>query len=109
MAYTNSSEVPAAWLPYATVGNASLYLGDCLDWLADQPSNSIHGVVTDPPYGLVEYTPEQLRKLRQGKGGVWRLPPLSMATSDPQCPGSLRSAQPTLTAWGASLGRGLLC
>ena len=75
MAYTNSSEVPAAWLPYATVGNASLYLGDCLDWLADQPSNSIHGVVTDPPYGLVEYTPEQLRKLRQGKGGVWRLPP----------------------------------
>ena len=57
------------------MGNASLYLGDCVDWLADQPFNSIHGVVTDPPYGLVEYTPQQQRKLRQGKGGVWRLPP----------------------------------
>ena len=75
MASTSSGEVPAVWLPFATVGNTSLYLGDCLDWLADQPSNSIHGVVTDPPYGLVEYTPQQQRKLRMGKGGVWRLPP----------------------------------
>lgn len=36
---------------------------------------SIHGVVTDPPYGLVEYTPKQQRKLRDRKGGVWRVPP----------------------------------
>jgi site-specific DNA-methyltransferase (adenine-specific) len=32
-------------------------------------------VVTDPPYGLVEYAPEQQRKLRAGRGGVWRIPP----------------------------------
>jgi len=32
-------------------------------------------VVTDPPYGLFEYTPEQQAKLRNGKGGVWRIPP----------------------------------
>lgn len=75
MVYTKSSEAPAVWLPYATVGNASLYLGDCFEWLEDQPPNSIHGVVTDPPYGLVEYTPLQQRKLRQGEGGVWRIPP----------------------------------
>ena len=35
----------------------------------------MHAVVTDPPYGLYEYTREQQRKLRAGKGGVWRIPP----------------------------------
>ena len=57
------------------MGNASLYVADCLEWLAEQPPNAFHGVVTDPPYGLVEYTPHQQRKLRRGQGGVWRLPP----------------------------------
>jgi site-specific DNA-methyltransferase (adenine-specific) len=32
-------------------------------------------VVTDPPYGLVEYAPAQQEKLRNGKGGIWRIPP----------------------------------
>ena len=31
--------------------------------------------MTDPPYGLHEYTPEQQAKLRNGRGGVWRIPP----------------------------------
>jgi len=48
---------------------------DCLDWLSHQPSNSLHAVVTDPPFGLIEYTPEQLEKKRKGRGGVWRIPP----------------------------------
>lgn len=56
-------------------GQASLYQADSLDWLRDREHNSIHGVVTDPPYGLVEYTSAQQRKLRVGKGGVWRMPP----------------------------------
>jgi site-specific DNA-methyltransferase (adenine-specific) len=56
-------------------GHATLYLADCLHWLATQPPASIHGVVTDPPYGLVEYTPREQAKLRQGRGGVWRIPP----------------------------------
>lgn len=30
--------------------------------------------MTDPPFGLVEFTPEHLAKLRSGKGGIWRLP-----------------------------------
>lgn len=56
-------------------GRATLYLADCLAWLTAQPPESVHAVVTDPPYGLVEYTPEQQRKLRSGHGGVWRIPP----------------------------------
>src|SRR5689334_5271503 len=54
---------------------ATFYVGDCLEWLADRPRNSIHAVVTDPPYGLVEYTPKEQDKLRKGRGGVWRIPP----------------------------------
>jgi len=48
---------------------------DAFEWIAEAKSASIHAVVTDPPYGLIEYTPEQLRKLRTGRGGVWRIPP----------------------------------
>jgi site-specific DNA-methyltransferase (adenine-specific) len=50
--------------------------GDCFDWLRSRDANSVHAVVTDPPYGLDEYTDAELRKLRDGnKGGVWRIPP----------------------------------
>ena len=56
-------------------GQATLLCVDCMQWLASQAPNSIHAVVTDPPYGLLEYTPKEQAKLRQGKGGVWRLPP----------------------------------
>ncbi len=36
---------------------------------------SIHAIVTDPPYGVKEYTEVEKHKLRQGRGGVWRIPP----------------------------------
>ena len=52
-----------------------LYHDDCFSWLDRRSPNSMHAVVTDPPYGLHEYTDEQQRKLRAGKGGVWRIPP----------------------------------
>ena len=55
--------------------NATMVHGDCFDWLGDRADNSIHAVVTDPPYGLQEYTPTEQRKLRSGRGGVWRIPP----------------------------------
>ena len=51
-----------------------LFLGDALEWIPRLEANSIHAVVTDPPFGLVEYSPEQMDKLRNGKGGIWRLP-----------------------------------
>jgi DNA modification methylase len=56
-------------------GNATLIHGDCFDWLAKAQTNSIEAVVTDPPYGLVEYSEEEQEKLRKGRGGVWRIPP----------------------------------
>jgi site-specific DNA-methyltransferase (adenine-specific) len=48
--------------------------GDALDWLRDRAANSVHAVVTDPPYGLVEYSSTELAKVRNGGGGIWRLP-----------------------------------
>ena len=55
--------------------NASLFHCDCMAWLRDRAPNSVHAVVTDPPYGLVEYSEAEKRKLRSGYGGVWRIPP----------------------------------
>ena len=56
-------------------GKSMLFHADCFDWLEQREDHSIHAVVTDPPYGLHEYTPEQQAKLRSGQGGVWRIPP----------------------------------
>lgn len=53
----------------------SLHLGNCLSWLAERSENSIHAIVTDPPYGLKEYSTKEKEKLRNGHGGVWRIPP----------------------------------
>lgn len=54
----------------------SLYNADCLDWLASQPENSIEAIVTDPPYGLKEFSTIEKAKLRDGnRGGIWRIPP----------------------------------
>ncbi len=56
-------------------GRAQIVPADCFDWLARREPCSIHAVVTDPPYGLVEYTEKEQIKLRAGRGGVWRIPP----------------------------------
>ena len=48
---------------------------DAFAWLERAEECSIHAVVTDPPYGLLEYTREQLEKMKNGQGGVWRIPP----------------------------------
>ena len=61
--------------PERRIGNARLINADSLEWLNAQPECSIHGVVTDPPYGLIEYTAKEQEKLRSGRGGVWRIPP----------------------------------
>ena len=66
-----------------------LHLGDCLAWMAERAPNSIEAIVTDPPYGLREYSEIEKRKLRSGHGGVWRIPPTLN--------GSLRSPLPRFT------------
>lgn len=63
------------WCDPFRFDSATLYHADCFDWIEQQPDQSVHAVVTDPPYGLHEYSPEQQAKLRVRKGGVWRIPP----------------------------------
>jgi site-specific DNA-methyltransferase (adenine-specific) len=63
------------FLPAFQSGRARFYQADCFDWLANQKPDSIHAVVTDPPYGLLEYSTEEQLKLVKGRGGVWRIPP----------------------------------
>lgn len=53
----------------------TLVLADALHWMAQRDENSVHAIVTDPPYGLKEYESVDHAKLRSGKGGVWRIPP----------------------------------
>lgn len=64
-----------SWQEPVSFGSASLFHADCFDWIEQQENRTIHAVVTDPPYGLHEYTEAQQTKLRNGKGGVWRIPP----------------------------------
>lgn len=52
-----------------------IYHAEALAWLEAAPARSIQAVVTDPPYGLLEFSAEQLEKRRRGVGGVWRIPP----------------------------------
>lgn len=61
--------------PAFSLNQVQLFHADCLEWLSEQPERTIHGVVTDPPYGLVEYTAKEQAKLKAGRGGVWRIPP----------------------------------
>lgn len=72
--YGETATTDVEW-PCFSFGKAKLYHADCFAWLQRQSTNSIHAVVTDPPYSLFEYAPEQQAKLRLGRGGVWRIPP----------------------------------
>ena len=66
---------PVNLKPTIREGNATLFHADCFEWLATRAPDSVQAVVTDPPYGVVEYSEKELSKLRDGKGGVWRIPP----------------------------------
>jgi site-specific DNA-methyltransferase (adenine-specific) len=59
----------------ACVGGSVILHADCLEWLARVPENTLHGIVTDPPYGVKEYKFDQLEKRANGNGGIWRIPP----------------------------------
>lgn len=72
-AIANCRNKPVA--EHKAIGKGCVYHADCFDWLADQPESSIEAIVTDPPYGLVEFNDKETAKLRAGKGGVWRIPP----------------------------------
>ncbi|CAA0093332.1 Uncharacterised protein [Starkeya nomas] len=72
----SSAEVPTIGEVPVFIDNlARLYQADCFEWLERQPEQSVHAVVTDPPYGLIEYSSEEQVKLLEGRGGIWRVPP----------------------------------
>ncbi len=79
-------------LDYAhrTVGKSLILHADCFEWMGRIPENSIHGIVTDPPYGVKEYEFDQLAKRANGNGGIWRIPP--------SFDGSTRQPLPRFTA-----------
>jgi len=52
-----------------------LHRGNSFEVLDEYPDNHFHAVVTDPPYGVIEFTRENVEKMRDGVGGVWRIPP----------------------------------
>ena len=54
---------------------ATYVLEDAVRWLGEAPENSVHAIVTDPPYGVIEYDEKNHAKLKAGRGGVWRIPP----------------------------------
>lgn len=60
---------------HVELGKATILHADCLEWLGRIPTGSIHGIVTDPPYGVKEYEFDQIEKRANGNGGIWRIPP----------------------------------
>ncbi|HUT58830.1 MAG TPA: DNA methyltransferase [Phycisphaerae bacterium] len=66
---------PAAGPPGEATGRYQVFRTDAFEWLPKAPAQSIHAVITDPPYGLIEYRADQLEKMKNGQGGVWRIPP----------------------------------
>jgi site-specific DNA-methyltransferase (adenine-specific) len=78
----------------ARFGSSWIIHADCFEWLKRLPENSIHAVVTDPPYGVKEYDADQLKKRAAGSGGIWRIPP--------SFDGHMRSPLPRFTALDAA-------
>lgn len=72
------------------IGHAELVHADSFDWLDNAKPYSIDAIVTDPPYGIIEFDYDQLAKRKTGKGGVWRIPP--------SFDGHIRSPLPRFTA-----------
>ncbi|MCC6424827.1 MAG: site-specific DNA-methyltransferase [Phycisphaerales bacterium] len=91
--HLNSSSPLAFDYSSETVGQSLLVHADCFEWLGRVPENTLHAIVTDPPYGVKEYDFDQLEKRANGNGGVWRIPP--------SFDGHLRSPLPRFTALDA--------
>ncbi len=75
------------------VGDSRILHADCFDWFCKLSENTLHGIVTDPPYGVKEYDLDQLAKRKNGSGGIWRIPP--------SFDGHVRSPLPRFTALDA--------
>jgi hypothetical protein len=81
---TQTSTTKAVRTPFR-YGKSLLVQQDCLEWLRNRTPSSIHAVVTDPPYGLHEYSEEQQQKLRKGREGSGGSPLRLTACSARRC------------------------
>lgn len=86
-----SADNRKSW-PEHVEGRARIVHADATEWLRACEPRSFHAIVTDPPYGLVEYSEKEQSKLRAGRGGVWRIPP--------SFDGSVRAPLPRFTTLG---------
>ncbi len=75
---------------FQEIGNSRVLHADCFEWLSRVPENTIHAIVTDPPYGVKEYEFDQIEKRANANGGIWRIPPAF--------DGNVRSPLPRFTA-----------
>jgi site-specific DNA-methyltransferase (adenine-specific) len=75
-------------------GTTRVIHADCFEWLGAIPADSLHAIVTDPPYGVKEYDFDQLEKKHNGNGGIWRIPP--------SFDGHVRAPLPRFTALDAT-------
>lgn len=114
-ASTGQRDGKASPPPEFRYGDLRLIQADCMAWLESQPADSVHAAVTDPPYGLVEYSDEQQQKLRARRGGVWRIPPsFDGATRSPLprftvlTPAELDALERFFLSWGRALQRVLV-
>ncbi len=88
------------------IGRSRIVHADCFEWLSRIPENSIHAIVTDPPYGVKEYEFDQIEKRSNGNGvsGGFHLP-LTEAHVH-LFPGSQRLTAKSATPCGVSLSSG---
>jgi len=56
--------------PFYQVGDTTLYLGDCIEVMAEMEENSVDAVVCDPPYGL-EFMGKEWDRFRINSGSSW--------------------------------------
>jgi site-specific DNA-methyltransferase (adenine-specific) len=78
---------------HRVIGSSIVLHADCFEWLGRIPENSLHAIVTDPPYGVKEYAFDQIEKRANGNGGIWRIPP--------SFDGNVRQPLPRFTALNA--------
>ncbi len=97
---SEQTALPADWASFALEyawrqhGQSLAIHADCFEWLGSIPENSLHAIITDPPYGVKEYDFDQIDKRANGNGGIWRIPP--------SFDGHERSPLPRFTALSAS-------
>lgn len=72
-----SETKPPLSLDYKSVriGQSLLVHADAFEWLRRLPSESLDGMVFDPPYGVKEYELDEIEKMMRGGPGIWRIPP----------------------------------